>query len=895
MSARRHVWPVLGLGAIVALTFAPSSDNTATAARPSIVDPLVGSQGTDTALPATDSQVTVNGRDAFSTLAVTVNQTTNLTNQTVSLTWTGAAPTVTSPGTFSGNFLQIMQCWGEDDGTNVANPGPAPEQCVFGGVGSISAPPASIYPDGNAVGRVIGVVGWPGLDLTDGVVDMNDGQVWRPFRSVTGETVPFQTNSRFSPGTNQGGNYWLNSFFNATTTNEIAGGRTYADGKGAELFEVHTGQQSSGLGCGQSVQPVAGGGTKIPKCWLVIVPRGTAAAENAGTPFAGFGASTPVVTSPMRASVWQHRIAIPLEFQPLDASCVAGQQERRIAGSDLIQPAVSSWQPVLCASGTLPPYSYVSVGDAAARQQLAQSVEGGPGMVVVSKPFEDTQLDPESPVVYVPVGVSGLTIGFNVERNTKSGNIDEAALSGMRVAQMNLTPRLVAKLLAQSYLQQVAITGTLPPTYTWAANNPLSMMTDPDFLQFNPEFTLLLSSDDRSFGGLQLPSATSDAAQQLWRWVFADPEAKAWLNGTPDAWGMRVNPMYSTDASLNPTHTAFDTPVPQSFPKADPYCFQGAPRGPNNSIIPPPLCGTDWMPYARNYRDTARIARAAFDAAKINENSLALSSSGVWSKGQPQFIGRKMMLSLTDTASAFQFGVQTAHLSRAGDDGAGRQFIAPDTAGLLAGVTAMQPGADPSVLEPAPGTLTDGAYPLTMLSYAAVKPLSLDTTARANYAAFLTYAVGPGQVVGVQAGQLPRGYAPLPSALKAQSDAAIAQVLSMPPVPTTTVTTQSEPPVTTRRTSSGGGGTTAEPPPVTEETTPVEVSTTTTTSSAPTTTTTIAAVPTPSVNVGGGRYTVVGLGIAALGSAMGALEISKRPRRARSAADILIDHEVPEL
>ena len=895
MTARRRVWPVLALGAIVALSFAPSAGNTATAARPSVVDPLVGSQGTDTALPPTDSQVTVNGRDAFSSLAVTVTQTTSLTNQTVSINWTGAAPTVTSPGTFAGNYLQIMQCWGEDDGTNVANPGPPPEQCVFGGVSSVSAPPPSVYPSPYAISRIIGVVGWPGLDLTDGVVDMHDGMVWRPFRSVTGETVPFQANSQFTPGTSQGGNYWLNSFFNATTTNEIAGGRTYADGKGAELFEVHTGQQSSGLGCGQSVQPTADGGTKIPKCWLVIVPRGTAAEENLGTPSAGAGASTPVTTSPMRSATWQHRIAIPLEFQPVDASCAAGLQERRIAGSDLIQPAVASWQPILCSSGTLPPYSYVSVGDAAARQQLAQSVEGGPGMVVVSRPFEETQLDPESSAVYAPIGVSGLAIGFNVERNAKSGNLDEAALSGMRVAQMNLTPRLVAKLLAQSYRQQVAITGTLPPTYTWATNNPLSMITDPDFLQFNPEFTLLLSSDDRSFGGLQLPSATSDAAEQLWQWVFADPEAKAWMNGAPDQWGMKVNPVYSTDATLNPAHTAFDAPVPQTFPKADPYCFQGEPRGQNNSIIPPPLCGTDWMPYARNYRDTARITRTAFDAAKIYENSSAISSSGVWSKGQPQSIGRKMMLSLTDTSSAFQFGVQTARLSRAGDDGAGRQFIAPDTAGLLAGVAAMKPGTDPNVLEPSPGTLADGAYPLTMLSYAAIKPLSLDSTARANYAAFLTYAVGPGQVVGVQAGELPRGYAPLPTALRAQTATAIAQVLSMPPVPTTTVTTQSEPPVTTRRTSSGGGATTAEPPPVTEETTPVDVSTTTTTSPAPSTTTTVAAVPTPSVNVGGGRYTVVGLGIAALGSAMGALEISKRPRRARSAADIIIDHEVPEL
>ena len=58
----------------------------------------------------------------------------------------------------------------------------------------------------------------------------------------------------------------------------------------------------------------------------------------------------------------------------------------------------------------------------------------------------------------------------------------------------------------------------------------------------------------------------------LWNWVLADPEAHAWLNGQPDQWGMKVNPIYSTNPSVNPSGVAFGTPVPESFPKSDPYC-----------------------------------------------------------------------------------------------------------------------------------------------------------------------------------------------------------------------------------------------------------------------------------------------------------------------------------
>lgn len=850
------------------------------------VNPVAGSQGVDTAIPATDSRVTVNGRGTFANVAITVNQTKNLTNQAISVTWSGAQPTVSGPGRFGSRFLQIMQCWGEDDGTTPDNPGPPPEQCEQGAVGgTYGGLPGGLYPSGFALSRLISRSGWANFDPAVGILEPSTTNVWLPFRAVGGTTIDIPTDPNFNPSV-VGGNFWLNPYFNLITTNEIPGTATGPDGEGADLFQVVTGVQSSGLGCGQSVQPVPGAGNKIPRCWLVVVPRGAPADENVGTPYETNADQSGVATSPLSPTAWKNRIAIPLEFNPVDSPCSLANDERRIAGSDLVLPAVASWQPLLCAGAHLPPYSYAPVSDASARQQLVSTSPGGPGMVVVSRPLSPDATDPKKPVVYAPLSVSGLVIGFNIERNPRTdAPPEEQAIAGIRVADLNLTPRLVAKLLTQSYRTAVSIQQA--PPYAWMAANPAHLGLDPDFLQFNPEFRLLQIADSRTFSGLQLPAGNSDAAQQLWEWVLADPEAKAWLDGAPDEFGMKVNPVYSTSAAANPNGIAFGDPMPNSFPKADPYCYQAPARGAVGGIVPPPLCGTDWMPYARNFADTAIVSRIAFDGAKIVENTFAVSSNEVWKRDVPQFIGRRSMLSLTDTPSAAQFGLQVARLSRAGDNGPSRGFVAPDTAGLTAGVASMAPVAEPTVLEPAPSAVAPGAYPLAAISYAAISPLANDAKARFDYAAFLDYAAGPGQVPGLALGQLPRGYAPLSDSLLAQTVTAANEVRTMVAAPdpestTTTTTVAPAPPTTARpRVIARPRPTTTTPttttpvaaPPATDA--PTTIATATTVVS----TTSIPTVVTPVVKTSRSRFAVPGLGIMVLGSALGALEISKRPRR----------------
>jgi hypothetical protein len=234
------------------------------------------------------------------------------------------------------------------------------------------------------------------------------------------------------------------------------------------------------------------------------------------------------------------------------------------------------------------------------------------------------------------------------------------------------------------------------------------------------------------------------------------------------------------------------------------------------------------------------------------------------------------------------------------------------------------------VLVDDPTATAPGAYPLTTLTYAAIKPLSLDAEARSEYATFIEYAAGPGQVPGDAVGLLPKGYVPLTPQLVEQTLTAanLVRTLTAPAVTTTTepaaattTTTASLPPSSsvapatpsgastsgngsggavstpTARPPSSGGGTGVPTSSVTESTIAEAVSTDETASTATIAAETTAepdapassspSVLTPIVDLARSRYAVPGLGAMALISALGALEITKRPRRRMAGADVM--------
>jgi hypothetical protein len=782
-------------------------------------NPLAGSQGTVISLPSTDSAVTVSGTGAFSNLSVTVNQTQDLENQAVLVSWTGGTPTLGS-STFDGDYLQIFQCWSDPSDTA----GPPPTQCEFGGE---SGNPSSAYPvpdEGREYSRVLSQSTWSTYQqespcATTGYAgtgsqinpctDNSDNEI-EPFVAVDG-TVVDESADYGAAGAQP---FWLNPYFSFNDTNEVDFARTYSTGDGQQLFELDTGVEAPGLGCGESVETLPDGSQQTPECWLVIVPRSTPAAENPS----GLTGVSSVVTSPLNPVAWANRIAIPLQFNPVNSTCGISSTEQRIVGSELASAAISSWEPALCASAGAVPYNYSALPDDQARSNIIQPAYGAAGLSVFTDPIDPGQTASSGPVTYAPLTLSGIVIGFNIDRAPalqSDGTLqpDESALGGSRVVNLYLTPLLVAKLLTESYQAELeGVTADTSSAYAWIEHNPTSLVTDPDFLQYNPEFTLLTTGEQLDAATLIVEESSSDAAAALWNWIFSDPEAEAWLDGTstgePSSSSvvMKVNPYYSTNPSMNPSGVAFGpssdattgTSLLTDYPKSDPYTLNTGntvdPNGGSGSEPARPLGVQDWSPYALTMNAAAQTTAASNDGGKTTLN-VGATPDAAWTANGPQPDGSSFIVSVTDSASAAQFGLQTASLSPAGDDTATRPFVAPDQQSLLAGEQAMVPSAVPGVLTTNPAPTAAGAYPLTLLTYAAAEPESLDATSRQNYANFLHYAAAAGQTAGVAIGQLPSGYAPLPAALQAQTDAAAATILNPPAqgTPTTTTTTTSPP------------------------------------------------------------------------------------------------------
>jgi len=139
-------------------------------------------------------------------------------------------------------------------------------------------------------------------------------------------------------------------------------------------------------------------------------------------------------------------------------------------------------------------------------------------------------------------------------------------------------------------------------------------------------------------------------------------------------------------------------------------------------------------------------------------------------------LGSRKVIALTSTPAARLYQTTSAELRNP----AGR-FVAPDADGLLAAAAAMTPTTEQSRVvrfDPtsAKAKTAKDAYPLAIPVYAALNPKQTDASLRADYAKLITYAVGAGQTAGTDNGQLPPGYAPLPTAWRAQATSAAAAI-----------------------------------------------------------------------------------------------------------------------
>ncbi|RMB87751.1 hypothetical protein CTZ28_02005 [Streptomyces shenzhenensis] len=652
---------------------------------------------------AEESAVTKSGPkgkyDDFSGLKVTVHQTKELRSQGVRVSWAGGAPT--TPNGARGNYLQIMQCWGDDPD------GPDRGQCVFGA--------GDVLPGYKANTRMLTANKDPEETQGDFV----------PFRPANGEhptTTPFDT-----------------TYFGPLDTNEQNGSRTYANGTGEVQFEVQDGVQADHLGCGENTAPA--GSTPTPrKCWLVVVPRGTH--DTDGTVVDPDTASSTLSTSPLSATNWAQRMVFRLDFLPVDNFCPEGRSERPVTGSELAADAVNSWQPKLCAT-TDSMFSYDPDSEELARNGVSGTTSDTPLLGVTVDPV--TQAEGQPDVVHAPLAVSGLAIGFFID-STKTGVMRE----------MKLTPRLVAKMLTHSYVWTVPWNKKQPEPEQ-VAGNPKSYFSDEEFKELNPQFADF-AADTNASGQLSLmvPSGNSDTTRLLWNWLQSDKDARDFLSGKPDPWGMRVN-SYFQGLDLAENTSISD------YPKNDPTTAVAL-NAEDSTLEDKPTYGlTALDPYTEDLHDGAvrtrrgnNNNRIAWDGSLLNKNELLNSPST-----------NHTVMAVVDIASAQRYGLNIAALRNA--DG---RFVKPTDDTLLNAVDAMKASPDNAkVLKPDPTLAKGQAYPLAAVTYAAAS-VNQSTGDRKAYADLIRYAAGAGQTPGSSAGELPYGYAPLPDGLRKQAKAA---------------------------------------------------------------------------------------------------------------------------
>ncbi|MFK0114664.1 hypothetical protein [Streptomyces sp. NPDC090994] len=656
---------------------------------------------------ATSSAVTKSGPkgkyDDFSDLEVTVHQTEGLRWQGVKVSWTGgkAAPKTA----VKANFMQIMQCWGDDP-----EKGPERTQCEFGSEARM--PPGTsrlVYPSSD-----------PGEADTDDTVLDPYKRPYVPFRPVSGDTTTSPDDT---------------TYFGPEDTNSLSYLPNDGNGGGETVFELKSASEAEYLGCG--ARTTSSG--EIQPCWLVVVPRGEHEADGTADP------ARTVMTSALSKTNWDQRIAFRLDFEPIAENCDPDKPERVISGSELATDAVTSWQAALCKSGSHR-YTYTQSGEPAAREGLMSPGASSAGLTMTVDPVQPAE--GASPVVHAPVAVSGVTIGF-VWMYEKSA-FDYQPLKAVRLNQ-----RLLAKALTQSYGSSL-VSGQEPvPEYL--GDNPKYIAADPEFKKLNPDFA---GQDFHAPIGLLITSENTDSARMMWKYIMADPDAKKFLDGKEDPWGMKINPEY--------TKTGVITEGLDYFPMTD-LTPTAVPCSPAGTGLTMNRTGAEVVPYALDLHEAAvKVRRGTLGS--VYECTVTVNQTS-WTKTERPTPVDLRQYGIVDLASAARYQLNTAALPNADGD-----FVQPTEASLLKAVARMPDSQVAGVRTSDPARMTDGAYPLTAVVYAAA-PLDQAADARQEYARVIRYAAGDGQTQGTASGELPAGYAPLPTALRRQAVEAADQLV----------------------------------------------------------------------------------------------------------------------
>jgi hypothetical protein len=612
----------------------------------------------------------------FPTLpTVCVSQTTNLTNQFVTVSWTGFTPSNTEglSGGYNDNFtlypVQVAECAGTDPSSILAN-------C-------------------------------DGLQF----------DVQEPGKA--GPTTQVEATTGKAVSTTQGG-------------------------AGDVSIQILTSVQDSTLGCSEQ-----------KACSLVILPidggdyvPGTSAAcqdhkwdssldyATAGHVFATMPQNT--------TCAWADRIIVPLHFAPNNTDCRFSNPDFTVAGSPMMQRAMTSWITKLCGGSN--PVHFTFEGTLNEPDAVNDFLSGSDDVALTTEPTTGTAVGRS--FTYAPVGISATVIAYWMD-NPKNGEpYGEDGQPGLQ-----LTPRLVAKLITESYdyikygctkqeVKDPPQNGCDDAVY----GNPENLWADPDFRQYNagikpqPVNTV---EDETDFPTVL--SGNSDMTYELTRWIAANPAAMSFVDGTPDPWGMRVNTNY------------LDTQFPEeALESQDQYALwedQYSPQFPLTRVVA--YQASNYDPGVNPFQETCAPPEGCEPTANPN-----------------QVPGQRDLLSILDEPDAAADSFPVAAI----ENHAGK-FVTPDKTSMTAAVDTMTTDSNGITKDDNENTTNSAAYPLTMVVYAMVPTSNTPKTEATKIAQWLTYVAKDGQSQGIATGQLPLGYLPLPASMRSQTLKAAAEVL----------------------------------------------------------------------------------------------------------------------
>ncbi|HAM44107.1 MAG TPA: hypothetical protein DCM67_03650 [Propionibacteriaceae bacterium] len=809
MNTRRAAWALISAMAASAMVVASGAGFSVTVARATSTSDsaLSVAWNADTSRaaayqPARDA--TSKHYQDFKNLTVSVDQTKDLIDQTVTVKVTGmpgATAIVESTGgtryEFGSNFLQAMQCWGDPQAADFY------KNCEWGAFeyDAKSAPSVLIGEEtgvGNANGR--------GTTFTSSYFK-HPGELDVPFRAVDGTIYSSGATDSVSQDAP------ILDVFNATTTNE----RTMpVESNGSVTFEFETQSSASQpyLGCGGTATATS------DQCWLVVVPRGehnSTSRDYCTTNLKDYPAAQQGSPVNPNCDYWGNRVVVPLTFRPTTDACATGGSEIPVGGSELAQNAISSWQRELCRA-TSQAFTFTSSADALAREQL---VSGQASAVFTMRPItakyvSDSVTDSAlaaTKVVYAPMAVASIGIAY-------VANNDGASYTNLK-----LTPRLIAKLVTNSYAWSsglglttgvggLGVLHTVPDS-TWklpasAWQSPVrALRLDPEFTELNPDVNLTGN------GSLVLVGPNgSDAVAALWNYLQADDKARAFLAGQADNVregdsenaGMTINPYYLPKSYAGVVPTMVEKSLPNTtgtkvstlVPKTDSdgaylwtkvgladsagnsLCLCDADidtLGQSDQTLMPRMLTTESQPrydMSQAVPYAASFAAAANRVFKVNTGSKTtwnpnsnLPNGGTYSSDGQLRWTNAFINGVTSYAEAERLGLPMAALQVPNQP---KTFVSASTKTMSTAVAARTASTVTGFsMVPDADALPATAYPLTGIVYLAVDA-SIPAAQRRAYADLIDTATSAqGQSVGTAIGELPEGYAPLSAALRSQA------------------------------------------------------------------------------------------------------------------------------